>query len=520
MADFKSWDPSSRHLASIAVVIVTFSFLYLRSFLARLRRPPLPPGPRPLPFVGNIFDMPQVRMWEGLRDLCAKHGAHVVISMDMVILGSSEVIFELLDRRSASTSDRKQTPSIPLMGHDTTFGLMAYGSQWKSHRRAFWQQFSPTGITKYHAVLREMTWRFLNTMLRDPVGLEETLQECVAATMLRTLYGFDAKGRDDRMLSLIWDCIEGTRELLISGGFLMDFFPILRFAPSFLPFHRKLAKWRTANVRFKDELFARFKAQSKDRNHETYPCMVGEVLASLSRDGKDEDALAGAERIAKGITLDAVSAGTDTTTSILLTIFFAMSLYPSIQQKAQAELDAVVGPDRLPSFDDRESLVYLEAIIKEAMRWMPSAPLGLTHCTREDEMINGYFIPAGTVLLANIWACLHDSAVYDDPEAFRPERFLREGKPNPDAQDPGAFSFGFGRRICPGRHFGLAAVFIYTASALHVFEFLPPLDDHGQEIRIEPRMASGFVSRPEDARCVFRPRSTRAEVLVVKHAKM
>ena len=72
------------------------------------------------------------------------------------------------------------------------------------------------------------------------------------------------------------------------------------------------------------------------------------------------------------------------TTSILLTIFFALSLYPSIQRKAQAELDAVVGPHRLPDFSDRESLVYLEAIIKEAMRWMPSAPLGLTHCTRED----------------------------------------------------------------------------------------------------------------------------------------
>ena len=80
-----------------------------------------------------------------------------------------------------------------------------------------------------------------------------------------------------------------------------------------------------------------------------------------------------------------------------------MSLFPEIQRKAQAELDIVVGPDRLPDFGDRESLVYLDAVIKEALRWMPSAPLGLTHCTRQDEVINGYYIPAGTVLLANIW---------------------------------------------------------------------------------------------------------------------
>ena len=83
----------------------------------------------------------------------------------------------------------------------------------------------------------------------------------MAATLLRTLYGFEAKDNDDRMLALIWDCVEGTRELLISGGFLMDFFPILRFAPWFVPFHRKLARWRAGNVRFKDEPFAWYKAQ-------------------------------------------------------------------------------------------------------------------------------------------------------------------------------------------------------------------------------------------------------------------
>lgn len=80
-----------------------------------------------------------------------------------------------------------------------------------------------------------------------------------------------------------------------------------------------------------------------------------------------------------------------------------MSLHPSIQEKVHAELDAVVGPNRLPDFSDRQALVYLNAVIKEAMRWMPSAPLGLTHCTREDDIVNGYFIPAGTVLLGNIW---------------------------------------------------------------------------------------------------------------------
>ena len=144
-----------------------------------------------------------------------------------------------------------------------------------------------------------------------------------------------------------------------------------------------------------------------------------------------------------------------------------MSLYPDIQKKAQAELDTVVGPDRLPDFSDRDSLVYIDAIIKEALRWMPPAPLGLTHCTRKDDELRGYFIPAGTVLIANIWyvysllvhacgdggsnasydrACLHDRDAYESPQEFKPERFLRDGKLDPDVRDPADFVFGFGRR--------------------------------------------------------------------------
>ncbi len=80
-----------------------------------------------------------------------------------------------------------------------------------------------------------------------------------------------------------------------------------------------------------------------------------------------------------------------------------MSLYPDVQKKAHAELDDVVGHDRLPDFTDRESLPYLNAIIKESLRWMNVTPLGLAHCTTEDDEFGEYFIPAGSIVMANIW---------------------------------------------------------------------------------------------------------------------
>ena len=91
------------------------------------------------------------------------------------------------------------------------------------------------------------------------------------------------------------------------------------------------------------------------------------------------------------------------TTSALKTFCLAMSLYPEVQRKAHVELDAVVGHDRLPDFSDRDSLPYLNAIIKESLRWMNITPLGLAHCTTEDDEFDGYFIPADSIVMANIW---------------------------------------------------------------------------------------------------------------------
>lgn len=91
------------------------------------------------------------------------------------------------------------------------------------------------------------------------------------------------------------------------------------------------------------------------------------------------------------------------TFSIFTGVFSALSIHPEVLKKAHAELDAVVGPDRLPDFSDRESLVYVNAVIKEMMRWHNSTPLSLPHCTIEDDELHGYFIPAGTVVFPNTW---------------------------------------------------------------------------------------------------------------------
>jgi len=85
-----------------------------------------------------------------------------------------------------------------------------------------------------------------------------------------------------------------------------------------------------------------------------------------------------------------------------------MVLYPEVQKVAQMELDKIVGPNRLPDFNDRTSLPYIDAIVKEVLRWQPVGLMGLPHCTSEGDEHNGYFIPKGTIVMANVWSILHD----------------------------------------------------------------------------------------------------------------
>ena len=89
--------------------------------------------------------------------------------------------------------------------------------------------------------------------------------------------------------------------------------------------------------------------------------------------------------------------------STFLTFLYAMASYPDIQKKAQAELDAAVGRDRQPSLADRESLPYLNALLTECLRWMPTVHLGIAHRSLEDDVYKGYLVPGGSILVANIW---------------------------------------------------------------------------------------------------------------------
>ncbi|KAH9987417.1 cytochrome P450 [Russula vinacea] len=199
----------------------------------------------------------------------------------------------------------------------------------------------------------------------------------------------------------------------------------------------------------------------------------------------------------------------------MYSLFLALVLFPQVQRRAQAELDAVIGRDRLPTFDDRPRLTYIEALCKELLRWQMVTPMGLPHSSSRDDVYKGFFIPKGriahstfwdfainhlvqipkgSIMVANAWAILHDPETYPDPEEFKPERFLNEDGSIRD--DPTlSLVFGAGKRICPGRHLVDATLFIVTSSVLSAFDVTKAKDENGNEIPVKAAVTvlSGII---------------------------
>ena len=177
-----------------------------------------------------------------------------------------------------------------------------------------------------------------------------------------------------------------------------------------------------------------------------------------------------------------------------------MVAFPEVQHQAQAELDAVVGRARLPTFADAPRLPYVRAIIREVLRWRPAFPIGVSHTTKEDDWYEGMFIPKGAICIPNIWHCNRDRTVFGaDVDEFRPERHLGEDGellPGPkETNQEGHVSFGFGRRVCVGKHLANDSLFIHTARILWATNLKCARDKNGKEIPPDtsPFEMQGFV---------------------------
>ncbi|KAI0326166.1 O-methylsterigmatocystin oxidoreductase [Cubamyces sp. BRFM 1775] len=458
--------------------------------------------------------MPTKRLGPALREMGVEYGDVTYLDMlgkPMLILNTYEAAVGLLESRSSNTSDRPGFVMAELTDYGWIAGLIGYTQRWRRRRRAFHKTFQLSAMPKHRPVLLRECYSLLQKLLDTPERFRVLGRHMFGATSMEVIYGLTVTVEDDPYISLAENATEVFNEITVPGRFVVELLPFLRYLPSWLPgmdFKRVAAKWSEdvralRNVPFDAAIDAMTKGERR-------PSMVSSLLdeaLSNGDSGLEEDAT-----LFKDTAGVAYIAGADTTTFSLQAFFLAMVQNPDVQRKAQAELDAVVGPDRLPDFSDKASLPYVNAVIQEVKRWHTVTPLGISHRSTAEDEWNGYRIPAGTIIVPNQWAMSQDPSVYPEPERFIPERFPAT---NGKVRSPDSYQFGFGRRICPGRHFANEALYITVASVLHAFNIDPPLDDKGQPMPVEPEFVLDyFLAHPGPFECRITPRSAGAEALI------
>lgn len=197
--------------------------------------------------------------------------------------------------------------------------------------------------------------------------------------------------------------------------------------------------------------------------------------------------------------------------------------------RARAQLDEVVGRGRLPGFGDRQRLPWVDAIVEEVLRWRPIAPTGMPHVVNVDDEYEGFRIPAGSLVSANLWAIGRESEVFgEDADDFRPERWIvanelgKEAELKSEDASPlrnlPSVGFGFGRRMCPGRHIARNAMWIQIARLLWAFEIEGAVSQEtGERIAVDPsplKAIDSLVIRPLPFNVVFRPRGPWVEQVI------
>ncbi|KAJ7761535.1 cytochrome P450 [Mycena maculata] len=326
---------------------------------------------------------------------------------------------------------------------------------------------------------------------------------------MSTMYGYDK-------------AVKTLAESFFPGAAVVNTFPFLRHLPGWFPgggFHRFAAECRQAVQEMQHAPFDFVKQNM--RNSINSQSITAKFLETNQARGNSNEKII--QEVAAVGYADRLSIGN---------LLFGDG---HESQSSGHEIDTIIGAHRLPEFEDRPSLPFVEALYCKVLRWRLVAPLGVAHATRCSNIYEGYFIPGGATVIGNMWAMTRDESVYPEPERFNPEHFFTPGENLNDDNLTFAFGsifmpfyhvhaadvfFSFGRRICVGNtlilgiHAADATVWATIVSVLSMFNIAKAQDAAGTVIDIDPVYSDGFISHPKPFQCVITPRSEAAKTLV------
>nr|AXE71681.1 CYP2B [Arborimus longicaudus] len=444
----------------------------------------LPPGPRPLPLLGNLLQMDRKGPLNSFIQLQKKYGDVFTVHLGprpVVMLYGTEAIREALVDQAEAFSGRGTVAVLDpiVQGYGVIF---ASGERWKTLRRFSAATMKDLGMGKRSVEERiQEEARCVVEELRKSQGtpLDPTfIFQCITSNIICSIvFGerFDYKDRQFlRLLELIYQTISlissfSSQVFELYSGFL-KFFPGV---------HRQIYKNLQEVLDYIGHSVEKHRATLDPNNPRDF---IDTYLIRMEKEKSNQHTEFHHQNLMQSV-LSLFFAGTETTSTTLRFGFLLLLKYPHVAEKVQKEIDQVIGSHRPPSLDDRTKMPYTEAVIREIQRFSDIAPIAAPHKVTKDTLFRGYLLPKNTEVYVVLSAALHDPRYFEQPDAFNPDHFLDA---NGALKKMEAFMpFSTGKRICLGEGIARNELFLFFTTILQSFSVFSPVAP--KDIDLTPR---------------------------------
>ncbi|XP_046897326.1 cytochrome P450 2B4-like isoform X2 [Hypomesus transpacificus] len=457
-----------------------------------VRRPVgFPPGPCPLPFIGNILQLSATNPLKDLERLSQRYGKIFSLylgSGPVVVLTGTETIREALVTRAAEFSGRPDNLMISHITKGKGVILADYGPSWKEHRR-----FALFTLRNFGLGKRSMEERILEEISHISAELEshdgqsmdpQVLFHQAASNIICSLiFGERFEWKDPVFITLIKGMQELTALAIGPWATLYEICPALRNLP--LPFRRAFTIYNSVKEHTQKVVLEHKKSRVPGKPRDLIDCYLDQLDKTANEDSTFDET----QMII--LLLDLFIAGTDTTSTTFRSLMIQLMNNQNIQERCHREIEAVMEGRPHPSYEDRSAMPYVQAVIHESQRFGDIVPLSVFHCTTCNTQLQGFELPKGTTVIPNLSSALHEESQWKFPHEFNPENFLNEDGEfvKPDAFMP----FSIGPRVCLGEGLARMELFLITVTLLRQFQFVWPKDQDP----LDPSTIFGAVQSPK-----------------------
>ncbi|KAM5165065.1 uncharacterized protein ACMZJ9_007480 [Mantella aurantiaca] len=469
--------------------IILCVFLAILLYGWKRRSPNFPPGPTPLPLIGNMHILDSKQPYRSMHELSKKYGPVYSIQIaeeTMVVLCGYETIKDALVNHADEFSGR---PIIPLFheitkGHGMTF---SNDENWKVMRRFTMTALRDFGMGKKtieDRILEECDClvKEIKSFKGEPFDNSMILNAAVANIIVSILLSHRFDYDDSTYLRLLQIFDENIKILGSPSVMLYNAFPsIIRWFPGT---HRTVVQNQKEMHEFIRETFT---TQRNELDVNDQRNLIDAFLVKQQEEKPGHQLFFTNENLTMLVT-DLFSAGMETTSTSLRWGILLMIIYPDIQRKVQNEIEKVTGSSP-PQAGHRKDMPYTDAVIHEIQRFGNIVPANVPHATTQDVNFRGYFLPKGTHIIPLLTSVLHDEAYFERPEEFNPEHFL-DAKGN-FVKKEAFIPFSAGKRICVGETLAKMELFLFFVRLLQTFTFKAP-----PGTKLDLKAAVGFTRGP------------------------